>query len=110
MSQIYFLLGTILDKIHVPVAVGVLGFGKLWLPQWVYFTVLLITVALQAMLRDCPLNPLVAWLKKKHKPKYSYRKERGMVWMVYSRWPKAAPFLKFFFWQFFSLITLRMFA
>ncbi len=110
MSQIYFFLGAIIDKIHIPAAVGTLGLGRLWLPSRAYLAILLLTITLQATLKDCPLNPLVVYLKRRHSPGFCPEPRKGLVKMTYERWPKAAPLIKLFFWQFFSLVALRIFS
>src|SRR5262245_32899201 len=89
-NRICWLLGNALDKLHLPLAGVVLLFGRLWMPDWLHFTLLVAIVILQLVLRTCPLNPIVVWLIHRQDPSY---KHSSIVERLYARFGKVAALI-----------------
>jgi hypothetical protein len=85
-----WVLGHALDKLHLPLAGAVLLFGRLWMPEWCYYTTLVVIVLLQLYLRSCPLNPIVKWLIHRHEPTYTHR---SVVERLYAKFGKTAALI-----------------
>ena len=101
------LLAIFVEKFHIPAVIVFLGFGKLWLPQSIYLFILGSTVLLQGYYKECPLNRIVVWLRKRHQPDYQYAKEQTWVWRFYNRYGIWAGVFVFLFWITVSWVLSR---
>jgi hypothetical protein len=81
--KILLYVANFLDVIHIPLAIGVMGFGILWLPKAVYTVIVFSTVCLQAVLLGCPLAVLSNWLRRQYDP--TYRKTGSLTVYLYRR-------------------------
>lgn len=110
MERLAFLLGTILEKLHLPATALLLGLGRFWLSETSYLFVLSTVVLLQARKKECPLNGLVVKLKRKYQPSYPYDKERTFVWRFFQRFGLIAALYLFFFWFTISHLIFYLFS
>lgn len=85
MTRVRWYIGTAINVLHLPAALGLTLFGRLLLPRAVYYAAILVILALQARLRTCPLNVLVIWLKRPYEPEYEQRSIISWFYLRFGR-------------------------
>lgn len=91
MKKLLWHCGTAVDVLHLPLALFLTLFGRLFVPEWLWLTTVLAVLGLQLWLRTCPLNLLVIWLKHFHDPSYVH--QSSIVSRVYGRYGRVRGLL-----------------
>ena len=60
--------GVALDVLHIPLALVVMVFGKLWMPTTLHAVVMTGIISLQVLCLGCPLNVVTCWLRTAERP------------------------------------------
>lgn len=69
-TKVYWLLGHVLDLIHMPFVIILVLWGAARFPGEMYVSIVVVTVILQIGLMGCPIMALTGRLKRLHDPSY----------------------------------------
>lgn len=90
MKKALWHVGTFIDRAHLPAVFVLLTTGPIWMPLYLFFAMLGIILSLQIWLKDCPLNPIVRWLKHHHQPSCAQPDGRSFTRGVYHTYGRLA--------------------
>jgi hypothetical protein len=80
--------GVWLDRMHLPVVLGVMVLGPLWLPHWLYAVTMALILGSQALILGCPLMLAAHWLRTRYQDEPPYSAGSFTYWLYrkHGRW------------------------